>query len=75
MNWWKKLLVALEPQDPDPDRQRALDLIAAVDAGGLPLNPARVNDIGRRLGCSRRVHPAAQRGRRAVGGDGAIRRQ
>lgn len=50
MNWWKKLLSALEPRDPDPDRQRALDLIAAVDAGGLPLNPARVNDIGRRLG-------------------------
>ena len=32
------------------DRQRALDLIAAVDAGGLPLNPARVNDIARQLG-------------------------
>lgn len=30
--------------------QRALDLIAAIDAGGLPLNPARVNDIARRLG-------------------------
>jgi len=33
-----------------PERQRALDLIAAVDAGGLPLNPARVNDIARKLG-------------------------
>jgi hypothetical protein len=33
-----------------PERQRALDLIAAVDAGGLPLNPARVNDIARQLG-------------------------
>jgi hypothetical protein len=32
------------------DHQRALDLIAAVDAGGLPLNPARVNDIARQLG-------------------------
>ncbi|HSI59985.1 MAG TPA: hypothetical protein VLA16_20680 [Ideonella sp.] len=31
-------------------RQRALDLIAAIDAGGLPLNPARVNDIARNLG-------------------------
>jgi hypothetical protein len=30
--------------------QRAKDLIAAVDAGGLPLNPARVNDIARQLG-------------------------
>jgi hypothetical protein len=25
-------------------------LIAAIDAGGLPLNPARVNDIARQLG-------------------------
>jgi hypothetical protein len=33
-----------------PERQRALDLIAAIDAGGVPLNPARVNDIARRLG-------------------------
>lgn len=32
------------------DRQRAEDLIAAIDAGGVPLNPARVNDIARRLG-------------------------
>jgi hypothetical protein len=35
---------------PLTDKQRALDLIAAVDAGGLPLNPARVNDIARKLG-------------------------
>lgn len=33
-----------------PERQRALDLLRAVDAGGLPLNPARVNDIARSLG-------------------------
>jgi hypothetical protein len=33
-----------------PERRRALDLIAAIDAGGLPLNPARVNDIARKLG-------------------------
>lgn len=37
-------------QLPLTDKQRALDLIAAVDAGGLPLNPARVNDIARKLG-------------------------
>ncbi len=35
---------------PASDRQRALDLISAIDAGGLPLHPARVNDIARRLG-------------------------
>ena len=33
-----------------PERQRALDLIAAIDAGGIPLNAARVNDSARRLG-------------------------
>lgn len=30
--------------------QRAKDLIAAIDAGGLPLNPFIVSDIGRQLG-------------------------
>lgn len=47
VNWFKKLL---------PRRQlltterRAQDLIAAIDAGGLPLNAAVVNDIARKLG-------------------------
>lgn len=27
-----------------------MDLIAAIDAGGIPLNPAVVNDIARKLG-------------------------
>ena len=27
-----------------------MDLIAAIDDGGIPLNPARVNNIARRLG-------------------------
>ena len=31
-------------------RQQAMRLMAAVDAGGVPLNPARVNDIARQLG-------------------------
>lgn len=46
---WLKTLLGPRP-DPSPDRQRALDLIAAIDAGGVPLNPARVNDIARKLG-------------------------
>lgn len=29
---------------------RARDLIAAIDAGGVPLNPFIVNDIARRMG-------------------------
>jgi hypothetical protein len=38
------------------EHQRALDLLAAVDAGGLPLNPARVNHIARQLGLEVSVH-------------------
>jgi len=53
INLWIKSWLApwlSPPQDPSPERQRALDLIAAIDAGGVPLNPARVNDIARKLG-------------------------
>jgi len=47
--WLRQLLPGLHPSPP-PERQRALDLLAAIDAGGVPLNAARVNDIARRLG-------------------------
>ena len=40
----------LGAKTPPTDYQRAQALIAAVDAGGLPLNAARVNDIARKLG-------------------------
>ena len=43
---------------PPSDHQRAVDLIAAIDAGGMPLNPARVNDIARRLGLEVSRHAA-----------------
>jgi hypothetical protein len=33
-----------------PELSQARALIAAVDAGGVPLNPAKVNQIGRALG-------------------------
>jgi hypothetical protein len=45
--WLKAHLSAKKPPTPE---QRAKDLVAAIDAGGLPLNPARVNDIARQLG-------------------------
>lgn len=50
--WWRARPAAT------PDHQRAAELIAAIDAGGLPLNPARVNEIARRLGLevSRHAH-------------------
>lgn len=34
----------------DMTHQQALALVRAVDAGGLPLHPARVNQIARQLG-------------------------
>ncbi len=48
---WNKLMALLVPAHPSSapeDQARAL--IKAIDAGGLPLNAARVNDIARRLG-------------------------
>ncbi len=47
-SWLKALLTPRKALT--PDQQRAVDLIAAIDDGGIPLNPARVNDIARRLG-------------------------
>ena len=57
MNWIRKpeLLqrvaawLGVRPEGP-PEVQQARALIAAIDAGGLPLNPAKVNHIGRALG-------------------------
>jgi hypothetical protein len=46
----KKLLLAPRQPVAISDKQRAIDLIAAIDAGGIPLNPSRVNAIGRALG-------------------------
>ena len=46
--WCRRLW--FKPVEPPTVRQRAINLIKAVDAGGLPLNPARVNDIARQLG-------------------------
>ena len=37
-------------EKPAPEMRRARELLAAVDAGGVPLNPARVNQIARDLG-------------------------
>lgn len=46
-NWLQKLLPRRQALTPE---RRAKDLIAAIDAGGLPLNAALVNDIARKLG-------------------------
>ena len=49
------------PAKPATLEQRARDLVRAIDAGGLPLNPAVVNQIARQLGLEVSVHaPMAQ---------------
>ena len=67
--WLKSLLIRRE--EPPSARQRALNLVAAVDAGGIPLNPARVNDIARQLGLdvatTAPVERTIERIRRALG--------
>lgn len=48
---WDKLTVLLGAErQPVTPQDQAKALIKAIDAGGLPLNAARVNDIARRLG-------------------------
>lgn len=43
-------LQSLRRDKPPSHLQRAQDLITAIDAGGIPLIPARVNDIARQMG-------------------------
>ena len=52
MHWLKTWLRRwLTRRRPAPsERQQAQALITAIDRGGLPLNPARVNQIARGLG-------------------------
>lgn len=50
---WKRLFLCLVPglrQRRPSEQLRALALLAAIDAGGVPLNAAKVNDIARQLG-------------------------
>ena len=46
---WLKSLLPARPL-PLSDIEQARRLIAAVDRGGIPLNPAKVNAIARNLG-------------------------
>jgi hypothetical protein len=47
MNWLIKLLPKRKPLTP---KERARQLLSAVDAGGLPLHAGIVNDIARKMG-------------------------
>ena len=44
INWFKPA------DDTPPAIRRARQLIAAIDAGGIPLNPARINRIAEDIG-------------------------
>jgi hypothetical protein len=57
MHWFTSWLARRRPAALS-DRQLAQDLIAAIDRGGLPLNPARVNQIARSLGLEVSRHAA-----------------
>lgn len=43
-----------------PEIQQAQQLIKAIDAGGVPLNPARINQIARNLGLEVSIHAATE---------------
>ena len=47
-SWLKALFIA--KKKPLSDIDQARNLIAAIDRGGIPLNPAKVNSIARNLG-------------------------
>jgi hypothetical protein len=48
---WRKLSDRVRGRNAtaSPEAQ-AKNLIDAIDAGGIPLNPARINEIARRMG-------------------------
>ena len=56
MQWFTTWLARRRRQP--SERQQAQALIAAIDRGGLPLNPARVNQIARSLGLEVSRHAA-----------------
>ena len=50
-SFWVKLRTILRPaRHPSSPKDQARALIQAIDAGGIPLNIARINQIARNLG-------------------------
>lgn len=61
--WTKNVLGRLNrwlrrPPPPSDDIAQARALIAAIDRGGVPLNPAKINAIARNLGLEVSRHAA-----------------
>jgi hypothetical protein len=48
LNWLRQLLA--DDAALPPEVKQARSLLAAIDAGGVPLNPMRINQIARNLG-------------------------
>ena len=44
------LQTLLTPRNLIPEERRAMDVLAAIDSGGVPLDAALLNNIARRLG-------------------------
>ena len=56
LGWLHGLFI--RPPEPLSDIEQARRLIAAIDRGGIPLNPARVNAVARSLGLEVSKHAA-----------------
>lgn len=56
LDWLKALF--FRPAPPVSDIDQARRLLAAIDCGGIPLNPARVNAVARSLGLEVSKHAA-----------------
>lgn len=49
--WWRRLQHLFSGRSAlAPEIQRAEQVLDAVDRGGMPLNPARINEVARNLG-------------------------
>lgn len=56
--WLKNKLCPAPPRPGELDRAKSL--LAAIDRGGIPLNPAIVNAIARDLGLEVSIHAAPE---------------
>lgn len=50
LRWWAAIMRRAPSGEVSPEVRRARELVAAVDAGGVPLNPVLVNHVARALG-------------------------
>ena len=84
MGWLRDWLGA--HTKPAPELQRGIELLKAIDAGGIPLNPAIVNRIARNLGLEvsasapvektiARIRAAVERAQQAAAAEAELRQK